>query len=59
MDQLAGVICHHSLLFFIQGGPGVPGQGLRGQVESSVLLAVKVINSHIPYIKQQRHPPQN
>jgi hypothetical protein len=40
MDELAGVIHHCSLLFFIQGGHGVPGQDLRGQVESRVILAV-------------------
>jgi hypothetical protein len=59
MDNIAGVIHHGILLLFIQVGCGVSGQGLRGQVQSWIVLAVKFIDSHSHYIKQRRHPPQS
>ncbi len=59
VDDVAGVIHHGILLLFIQVGRGVLGQGLIGQVQLWIVLAVKFINSHSPYIKQQRQHPQS
>jgi hypothetical protein len=58
-DDVAGVIHHSMFLLFIQVSRGIPGQSLRGQVQSQLVMAIKFIDSCTPYIKHQSYPPQS
>ncbi len=42
-DNVAGVTHHSMFMLFIQVSRGIPGQGLRGQVQSQIVMAVKFI----------------
>ena len=54
-DHTAEVVIHSCFLVLIHGRVGIPGQCLRGQVETLAVVCKPVIHRNILHIKKRSH----